>query len=168
MDVSRALLDDLARVLVRDLEAVGREIDAYDNDEGPWRIVPGMSNCGGTLVLHLVGNLRGFIGAALGHSGYVREREVEFSRRDVTRAELHALVKATIAELQQAFADCAPAQVDAPFPLALGGRHPGTRIFLLHLAVHLGYHLGQLDTHRRVVTGDPRSIDAVAVAPLFE
>ncbi len=167
MDASRALLDDLVRIFVRDLQAVGREIDAYNDDEGPWRTVPGMSNCGGTLVLHLAGNLRGFIGAALGHSGYIRERDVEFSRRDVPREELRALVDATIAEVQQAFATCEPAQLDAPFPVALGGRHPDTRIFLLHLAVHLGYHLGQLDTHRRVVTGDARSIDAVAVAPLF-
>lgn len=168
MHASRAWLDDFARIFARELDAVRREIDAYDDDEGPWRIVPGMSNCGGTLVLHLVGNLRGFIGAALGQSGYVRARDTEFSRRDVPRAELRALVDAADLELQRAFADVDPAQLDAPFPIALGGRHPDTRIFLLHLAVHLGYHLGQLDTHRRVVTGDSRSIDAVAVAPLFK
>jgi hypothetical protein len=38
--------------------------------------------------------------------------------------------------------------------------------YLVHLATHLAYHLGQLDYHRRVVTGDPRSIGAVAPAEL--
>lgn len=163
---SRALLGDLSGVLVRDLDAVSREVAAYPSDAGPWHVLPGMSNCGGTLVLHLVGNLRYFIGAVLGSTGYVRDRELEFSRRDVSRDELQAQLQLTIADVRATLAACDPAVLDQPFPSAVRDRYLTTRAFLLHLATHLTYHLGQLDAHRRIVTGDATSIDAVAIAPL--
>jgi hypothetical protein len=37
---------------------------------------------------------------------------------------------------------------------------------MLHLAVHLTYHLGQIDYHRRLVTGDASSVAALALPPL--
>jgi hypothetical protein len=37
---------------------------------------------------------------------------------------------------------------------------------LLHLLSHLGYHLGQIDYHRRIVTGDGKTVDAIAVAEI--
>ncbi len=165
-DPSRALLDDLSRVLVRDLEAVSREVAAYRDDAEVWRALPGMSNCGGTLVLHLVGNLRYFVGAVLGSTGYARDRELEFSRRDVTREELQSQLQLTIADVRTTLAACQPSMLDAPFPVAVRDYRVSTRAFLLQLATHLTYHLGQLDTHRRIVSGDSTSIDAVAIAPL--
>ncbi len=54
----------------------------------------------------------------------------------------------------------------ADFPEAVGGRLIRTSEFLLHLAVHLGWHLGQLDYHRRMVTGETGKIGAVAVTEL--
>jgi hypothetical protein len=55
----------------------------------------------------------------------------------------------------------------------LGRRHdaPGDRkietgLWLMHLAVHLGYHLGQIDYHRRAITGDPAGVDALSLQPL--
>lgn len=163
---ARALLDDLSRVLVRDLEAVSREVDAYAHDEELWRPLSGMSNCGGTLVLHLVGNLRFFVGAVLGSTGYVRDREREFSQRDVTRDELQEQIHGTIADVRTTLALLDPAVLDAPFPVAIREYRLTTRAFLLQLATHLAYHLGQLDTHRRIVTGNAASIDAVAIGPL--
>src|SRR6187551_3396600 len=66
-------------VLRRDLATLRRELDLYADDAGPWREVPGLANCGGTLALHLAGNLRHFVGARLGTSGYVRDRTAEFA-----------------------------------------------------------------------------------------
>ncbi|MBK8648017.1 MAG: hypothetical protein IPN16_16060 [Gemmatimonadetes bacterium] len=34
---------------------------------------------------------------------------------------------------------------------------------LLHLASHLAYHIGQLDYHRRLVTGDSRGVGAMGL-----
>lgn len=163
---ARALKDDVARLFARDLGAVRREIAAYPDDASPWRMLPGLPNCGGTLVLHLAGNLRHFVGALLGGSGYVRDREAEFDVRDVSRAELDVLVGETGDEVARAMAALDVSRLADAYPVAIREHSVGTQLFLLHLVSHLTYHLGQLDAHRRVVTGDAQSIDAVAIAPL--
>jgi hypothetical protein len=47
-------------------------------------IADGISNSAGNLCLHLIGNLNHFIGATLGNTGYVRNREQEFSSKECT------------------------------------------------------------------------------------
>ena len=84
-------------ILTRELYALRRGVEAYPDDASLWRAVPGIANVGGTLVLHLCGNLQHFIGAVLGGSGYRRDREAEFSRREVSRAVLIAEIDAAIA-----------------------------------------------------------------------
>ena len=48
----------LKRVLVRDLEGLRAQIKAYPDENQLWEIPTGISNSGGTLALHLVGNVR--------------------------------------------------------------------------------------------------------------
>ena len=52
------------------------------------------------------------------------------------------------------------------FPEAVGGARVATGEYLVHLVSHFTYHLGQLDYHRRLVSGDDRGIDAVRAAEL--
>lgn len=156
---------ELTRALLRDIDSLNRELALYPDDNSVWREVPGIPNVGGTLVLHLAGNLRHFIGAVLGGSGYVRDRGAEFETRHTSRADLSALVSVTAKEVATALG-ALPASLDDPFPVEVGGHTFTTGAFLLHLAVHLGYHLGQLDYHRRVVSGDATTANAMAVAPL--
>jgi hypothetical protein len=150
----------------RELGAVQRELEAYPDDASVWRAVPGMPNTGGTLALHLAGNLRHFFGATLGRDGYVRDRDAEFARRDVPRAELLSGVDDAIASVERTLARLTDADLAAPYPQPVGNRRIVTGIFLLHLASHLSYHLGQLDYHRRAVTGDARGVDAVSLKEL--
>ena len=56
----------LKRVLLRDLEGLRAQINAYAEEEQLWEVPEGISNSAGTLALHLVGNLRHFIGAQIG------------------------------------------------------------------------------------------------------
>jgi uncharacterized damage-inducible protein DinB len=161
-----ALVGWIRAILRRDLATLRRELDLYADDTGPWRPVPGLANAGGTLALHLAGNLRHFVGARLGGSGYVRDRASEFAERDVPRAKLIALVDAAMLEVDAALARLDPARLTEPYPEAVAGVHVVTGDLLLHLAVHLTYHLGQLNAHRRVVSGDPSSVGALAVRVL--
>jgi hypothetical protein len=39
-------------------------------------------------------------------------------------------------------------------------------MFLQHLASHLAYHLGQIDYHRRVVTGNSVSVGTIPVTAI--
>src|SRR5436190_4511608 len=77
--------DDVATLLVRELQACEREIALFPDDESVWRTVPGVTNAAGNLAMHLAGNLQYFIGAVLGETGYVRNRELEFGQRSGTR-----------------------------------------------------------------------------------
>jgi len=152
----------IATVICRELRALERELAAYQTDEQVWLLPPGLPNSGGTLSLHAAGNLLHFIGATLGGTSYVRDRDAEFSRRDVPRAELIAglrqaaeVVKATLGALD-------PARLEAPYPLPVLNR----RLNMLHLATHLAYHTGQVDFHRRIVTGDVAGVGAVSPTEL--
>ena len=53
-----------------------------------------------------------------------------------------------------------------PYPERVAGREVATGDYLVHLASHLAYHLGQLDYHRRVVTGTRTGVSAVAAQEL--
>ena len=163
----RELRDNIARLLLRDLEGMRREVQHYDTDDGPWTIVPGMTNCGGTLVLHVAGNLQHFVGAVLGKSGYVRRRDLEFVRRGVTRAELLREIDATVAAVAGTFASIDPAMLEGMYPEQVQSTHVPTDILLIHLATHITYHLGQLDYHRRYVTGNGMSVGTLSIPALL-
>jgi hypothetical protein len=153
-------------ILLRELRAARRELDAYPDDASVWRPVPGLPNPGGTFVLHLAGNLRHFIGAQLGGTGYVRDRDAEFARRDVPRAALAAELDAAITEVDRALAALDARRLEEDYPLPIAGHIVRTDEYLVHLAAHAAYHLGQLDYHRRAATGDARGVGAVAPAEL--
>ena len=146
------MLPYLNAVFSRDIDTLRHELEAYPDDAALWRDVPGLNNTGGTLVLHLAGNLQHYIGSRLGGSGYVRDRPAEFSRRGVPRTEIRAqletagrIVKDTLGRLEES-------DLTKDFPDNLGELNVETGDFLLHLLTHLNYHIGQIDYHRRVVT----------------
>ena len=158
----------LELLLTRELRAVRRELEAYPDDASVWRVIPGIPNTGGTLALHVAGNIRHFIGAIVGRDGYVRDRDAEFSRRDVPRAELLGGIDAAIAAVQRAMGSADDATMRGAYPELVAGRRVSGSDFMVHLVAHLAYHLGQIDYHRRVATGDGRGMDAVSVRELPE
>lgn len=160
------ITDILKRVLLRDLDAFRREIAAYAREEDIWKVPAGIQNSTGTLARHAAGNLQHFIGAQLGGTGYVRNRDAEFAATTTSRPELDAeLVRAM--ESVQTTLDALPAErLAEPYPLEVGGVRPMTGAFLVHLATHLAYHLGQVDYHRRLVTGKGDTVGAQSVADL--
>jgi uncharacterized damage-inducible protein DinB len=158
----------LRTVLNRELRAVRRQLDAYPDDASVWTEVPGLPNTGGTLALHLAGNLRHFFGAILAGDGYVRDRDAEFSRRGVPRAELTRLLESAAASVNAALDGLSEEKWRVPYPELIAKRRVATDQFLVHLATHLAYHLGQLDYHRRMVTGDASGVDVVSVRELPE
>ena len=93
--------DDLHAVMVRDLRALGREVSAYPSDAHLWQEMPGITNTGGNLALHLAGNVRHFFGAVLGASGWVRDREREFAARGIARAAVVPEIELAIAEVDR-------------------------------------------------------------------
>lgn len=143
----------ILRVLVRDLEGLRSEIEAYPSSDQLWELPPGISNSGGTLALHLVGNLRHFIGAVIGGSGYERDRPGEFQDRDLPKSEVSALIDPTIEEISKTLDGLTDQDLSAAYPVEVGGVRLDTGQFLVHLAGHFSYHLGQVNYHRRLISG---------------
>ncbi len=160
------LASGVAAILARDLGAFRRSLAAYPDEASVWGPAAGLPNSGGTLALHVAGNLRHFIGAVLGGSAYVRRREEEFTITGLPRAELDALLARTSEEVRDALERLDPATLARDFPAPAGGLRVSTGDFLVHLCTHLAFHLGQADAHRRAVTGNPVGIGAVAVREL--
>ncbi|HEX7552073.1 MAG TPA: DinB family protein [Geothrix sp.] len=160
------LAADLLILFRRDLGCLGREIGAFPDDVMLWRTVPGISNSAGNLALHVAGNLRHFVGVVLGGTDYVRDRDSEFARREGTRAELVAELECTASDVEAGLAALTAAAEAAPYPAAVAGHHPTTGRFLLHLEVHLAFHLGQAGYLRRALTGEAGATGGMGIAEL--
>jgi len=145
--------ENLAFILDRDLTRLADQLKGYPDDDTVWAVLPGTLNSAGTLALHMVGNLEHYIGAALGDTGYVRDREAEFARRGVPRAELLRGIEEGRSAIIGTLRGLSNEELLAPFP----GESPRglgdetAHKFLLHLAAHFSWHLGQVDYHRRVL-----------------
>ena len=156
----------IQQCMLRELRALRRELDAYPDDASLWASPPGITNSAGTLLLHLAGNLQHFVGRHLGGTTYMRNRDAEFSKRGVSRAEIAKELDAAAAALNAGFAKLTDAGMASTFPEPIAGITFTTGDWLVHLVAHLGYHLGQIDYHRRLVLGDPTTVDAVPVTEL--
>jgi hypothetical protein len=161
-----SLASAIGAILVRELTSLRQEIEAYPSDADLWGVVPGITNSAGTLALHLAGNLQHFVGSILGGTAYVRNRDVEFSARGLSKAQLVARVTDAISAVEQTFLRLGPADLESEYPEAVAKVRLNTGDFLIHLASHLAYHLGQVDYHRRIVTGNSATVGTVAPTKL--
>ena len=165
---TETLASVLRTLITREVRGIKREIEAYPDDASVWRTLPGLPNAGGTLALHLAGNLQHYFGAVLGKDSYKRNRDAEFARRDVPRTEILAELDRAIVSVERTLDKLSDDTLPATYPEPIAKRTLPTTLFVVHLAGHLAYHLGQIDYHRRAVTGDGRSVDALSVRELPE
>jgi uncharacterized damage-inducible protein DinB len=161
-----ALAAHLHALITRELRALRREVEAYPSDDAVWATPVGIANSCGTLVLHLAGNLRLYVGHVIGGTVYERDRPREFIARGLSRAELLAELDATLAAVDGALPRVTDDVLASEFPLVIGSVRVNTQEFLLHCAVHLAYHLGQVDYHRRLTTQAPVTVATVSPAEL--
>jgi len=145
------LTETLIKLFKRDLNKLKDEIKLYKNEENLWIVTESISNCSGNLCLHLVGNLNHFIGAAIGNTGYVRQRELEFSLKDVPKSELMKQVDATILVVTETLSKLTAEDLQQEYRRNPFEDYMTTEYFLSHLAMHLAYHLGQINYHRRIL-----------------
>lgn len=143
------LTEILINLFERDLSRLEDEIAAYDTEEAIWRVPEGIKNSAGNLCLHLCGNLQHFVGAILGQTGYVRQRDREFSDKNIPRQDLLALVGVTRRVVLTVIVGLTPEAMAQQFPERVMGDMT-TDHFLVHLYGHLNYHLGQINYHRRL------------------
>lgn len=144
-------LTALKQLFNRDLNKLKNEISLYQHEPALWITEANIANTAGNLCLHLVGNLNTYIGAQLGNSGYVRHRALEFSLKDVSREELLLKIEDTITIVDKTLAGLSEEQLMEEYPIVVFDGKTTTAYMLIHLATHLGYHLGQINYHRRLL-----------------
>ncbi|MDQ0641547.1 putative damage-inducible protein DinB [Pedobacter sp. W3I1] len=145
------LTKTLKSLFNRDLHKLKFEIDAYQNENNLWRVDKGIANSAGNLCLHLIGNLNTYIGATLGGSNYIRNRELEFSLKDVLKQELINMIEATLTVVDETLDKITDEQLNSEYPMLVFQEKTSTGFFLVHLTTHLTYHLGQINYHRRLL-----------------
>jgi len=141
----------LAELYERDLAKLRDEIEAYPSEADLWKISDGVSNSAGNLCLHLTGNLKHFFGAVLGNSGYVRDRDAEFANKHIPRSDMLSGIGSARHVVLSTLAELTEGDLDKPYPIEVFGHPMTTGYFLVHLATHLNYHLGQINYHRRLL-----------------
>lgn len=145
------IIQTLKAYLCRDLEKLKQEITLYQNEKNLWQVEKGISNSAGNLCLHLIGNLNTYIGAALGNTGYIRNRDLEFSQKGVPLNELLQMIDETIKIVSETMDSLKEEQLKEDYPYEIREEEITVEYLLGHLATHLSYHLGQINYHRRLL-----------------
>ncbi len=145
------LTETLIKLFTRDLKALKREVNLYKDEKNLWIVSKDISNSAGNLCLHLVGNLNHFIGAILGDSGYVRQRDLEFSLKAIPKSDLINQISDTIDVVENTLSNLTEVDLEKEYKRRVFEDTMTTEYFLVHLSMHLAYHLGQINYHRRLL-----------------
>ena len=145
------VIETLQKIFKRDLEKLKQEIASYRDENNLWVVDKSIANSAGNLCLHLVGNLNTYIGAEMGKTGYVRDRDREFSQKNIPQDELVKMIGDTITVVENGINKLKEEDLEKEYPLLVFKEKTSTGYFLIHLTVHLGYHLGQVNYHRRLL-----------------
>ena len=149
--MSDVLLSSTKEFILRDLYKLKLEIGQYKTEESIWKLDGEIKNTAGNLCLHLCGNLQHYIGAVLGKSGYIRNRDAEFSHKNISKANLLKEVEATILMVENTLSNITSDTINNDYPELVFGKPMSIGYFLIHLSGHLNYHLGQVNYHRRLL-----------------
>lgn len=145
------LAKTLQIIILRDLDKLKAEIELYTDEKNLWIYEKQIANSAGNLCLHLVGNLSTYIGAAIGKTDYIRQRDLEFSLKNVPRTELIQKIQATKNMVARVLESLTPHDFDQIYPMEVSVGETTTEYYLVHITSHLAYHLGQINYHRRLL-----------------
>ncbi len=119
-----------------------RELAAPLSEQAFWAKPVEPGNSFGHLVLHLTGNLSHFVGAQIGGTGYVREREREFTEtKPPSKDEALAGLDAAVALFRRVVEGLNAERLAGPHPEA---RFANVLDALVHVVAHFALHRGQM------------------------
>jgi uncharacterized damage-inducible protein DinB len=150
--MSTELAQAVKSALIAELEGLRdalRGLVAPLSEEELWTRPINPGNSAGHLVLHLTGNLHHFVGAQLGKTGYVREREREFTEGSPpTKEKALAGLDEAVALFRRVVEGLGPEQLVAMHPEARFGTVVNA---LVHLVSHFALHRGQISYITRLL-----------------
>lgn len=144
-------MKNITSLYLTQLDALSKEITLYKNEENIWKLAGTLSNTPGNLCLHICGNLKHFIGSMIGNTGYVRNRDKEFSDKNVSRNELLDLIEETKKDVSDSLGRLKDEDFHKIYTDKKFGENPTYAFIFSRLISHLSYHLGQINYHRRIL-----------------
>lgn len=141
----------LASFYERDLRKLIEEVNSFKDEENLWKTKGSVKNASGNLVLHIVGGSNYLIGTTLAKTGYVRNRDQEFTLKGVPRNELMKQLQELIILITRTLNALSDHDMEADFPIFFDKPNASTSYVLIQLLLHLNYHLGQVNYLRRVL-----------------
>jgi hypothetical protein len=145
------IVNSIKSIFIRDLSKLKGEIESYPNENSIWEIRSDINNSAGNLTLHLIGNLNTYIGAELNKTGYIRNRELEFTLKNIPRVQLIQSIEDTISVIENVLDQLSVKDLKKEYPTLIWEKKTSTEYVLIHLTTHLAYHLGQINYHRRLL-----------------
>jgi uncharacterized damage-inducible protein DinB len=127
------------------------EIELYNNEKDLWKVEKNISNSAGNLALHIIGNLNTYIGKEIGKTNYIRNRELEFSDKNIRRQDLIERINQTIIVIKNSLTGLTSEDLNNEYPVLVLKEMTSTEYLLIHLTSHLTYHIGQINYHRRLI-----------------
>ena len=143
----------LIELFERDLTRLKKELLLYKKEEMIWLVKSEINNSAGNLALHIIGNLKTFVGTNLGGTGYIRNREAEFSEKNIPRTKILKMIDETFKVIQSTVINLTENDLNKLYPVQVfkNKKEMTNEYFLIHLYGHFNYHLGQINYHRRLI-----------------
>jgi len=141
----------LATFYERDIRKLIEEVNLFSNEDNLWRTHGSVKNTSGNLVLHIIGGLNYLVGTQLAQTGYVRNRDQEFTSKGVKKEYLIAGLEELIPMINKALNAFTQEDMEAEYPLIFDDMKVSNSYVLLQLLLHLNYHLGQVNYLRRTL-----------------
>jgi hypothetical protein len=145
------LTTTLLSLFERDINQIINELNQYQDEANIWKIEANITNSAGNLTLHLIGNLNTYIGKEIGHTNYVRNRTLEFTQKKIPKQELILQLEKTKEVIKLALSNLTAEELNNEKPILFLDKETTHQYLLIHLTMHLAYHLGQINYHRRLL-----------------
>jgi len=145
------MIDELVKIFDRDLDKLKKEIESFEEEQNLWIIKAGIANSAGNLCMHLLGNLKTYIGKNIGQHPYNRDRVAEFTAKHIPRKKLLEDIEETKSIVISSLEKMDPDNLQNLYVENVLGYEMTNAFFLIHVTAHLSYHLGQINYLRRIL-----------------
>ena len=144
-----AVFTEIATLLEKSHNSIKAAIKGLPPEALEWTPAPG-ANSMGVLVTHVVGAERYWVSTVAGGGSFERDREAEFSTRDVTAEQLMVLLDEVLAESRATLAQLTPLHLEQVYTAPRDNRQVTVAWALLHALEHTALHAGHIESTRDV------------------
>ena len=142
---------ELATFYQRELQQLMAEINLFKHEDNIWKTTGTITNTAGNLTLHIIGGLSYHIGSTLANTGYIRNRDQEFTAKDIPRTWLTNQLQDLVQLIKETIIAMPDEKLNDPHPQFFDKENATIGYVLTQLLLHLNYHTGQVNYLRRAL-----------------